>query len=196
MPPEPEWDDEHDLAPVDHLEQLLANATGALLDVASMAGNITDPLELWHLIETHRATIKIAVANAESELVSLAHVAISDLGGELCLADGRVIEAGWQGGSKKWDGPRLVPAVASRLTDEFAVDRSTGEVAPPAVFAGNVAHRVAECLGGFAPSTQWRSGPLEKLGLDPADYRTSEPGRIKVAPKAPKPNRTPLEEAA
>lgn len=187
--------DSPDVTPFVLLDQWLSDATGDLVEVAGKCGAITDPAELWQLIDRLRSDVKLALSQAEDELVRLAHVAIKDAGGEITVGD-QTIEAGWQAGGTEWDSPLLVPAVAARAADEFSVDRETGEVPPPAVFAENVARRMAECLGGLTKSASWRTGPLEAMGLDVDNYRQKKPGKIRVGVKQPKPALKPQEKAA
>lgn len=82
--------------------------------------------------------------------------------------------------SERWDGPALISRVAAVAADWY-VDRETGEVLPPAVFAEKVASATAKVLGGLAPSTKWRTSFLKEIGVnDYGKYRTFEQGAPKI----------------
>lgn len=163
------------------LRSALEEAQIIVAGVDANVGDLTEPEDLWGLLEMVRELRgKEFLATLEDTLVRQLHGAME--GYRYTLSDGRRIVKGTYKASERWDGTRLISSVASRLADELWVDKETGEIdlPPPAVQCEQVATYVAQCLGGLAPSTKWRLGPLRYLGIRPDDYRTWEPGRMRV----------------
>lgn len=153
-------------------------------EVDAKAGEVTDPEYLWAMLERVRGLRgRDFLASLEDKLVGLLHSAIPGEYGDYRLNDNRRIYKTYTKEAERWDGERLVSVVAARIADDVQdVDPESGEVTTPplGVVCERVAVRVAECLGGMAPSTKWRVTPLHYLGIDPKPYRTSERGRPKV----------------
>lgn len=82
-----------------------------------------------------------------------------------------------------YEGRKLVKLVAARASD-LAVDRETGEVLPPAVFAELVAEEVMRYSGiDNASHKGWRVAEFTKAGIQINDYRTEKAGQLKVEVK-------------
>lgn len=183
-PPEP-------LDPYTLYDQFLSNAVADLSEVAAKCGNITDPAELWQLIERVRLDVAPALKHVESELTLLAFQAIQDQGGEMQIGE-HTIEAAWSSPSRQWDSPRLI----DKLVQE--IPASCYEDSNRTVEAWEAAQRgfklAVKCLGGETQSASWRSSFIEKLGLDLnlGNYYETRPGSSKrrVGVKQPRPQRS------
>lgn len=97
--------------------------------------------------------------------------------------DGNVFYATRTKSAERWDGEGLASQCAARATDWY-FDRETGEAVTPVVLTSKIVSAITKCLGGFAPSTSWRTSFLKsEFGIDKetvAKYRSSEPGSPKI----------------
>lgn len=64
-----------------------------------------------------------------------------------------------------WDHARLISLLAARAADR-RVDRDTGEILPPAVFAQAVADLIAKCAAIY----KWKVTGLREEGIDPEQF--------------------------
>ena len=181
-PPEPH-------APFELADQHLHNAIGALSDARALAGNITDPYELWQLIDRMRQDVLIAARDCERELVLLAFGAIEDAGGEITVG-AETIEARWDASGYEWDSPLLIDKLIDLIPADTYVDEETGATLPAWDAAGRGFRWAVTCLGGGTRSASWRSGPIDGLDLNIDNYRTRKPNRRVVGVKVPKPSRS------
>jgi hypothetical protein len=77
-----------------------------------------------------------------------------------------------RGGTTKWAWPELLPILSAQIADEV-FDRTSGEIPPLAI----VCEKAMTALGdvvGLTPSKSGRKQALEKRGIDPKKYVTTE----------------------
>lgn len=88
----------------------------------------------------------------------------------------------WSGGSDKvrWDATKLIGDMARRMQSVWkleAVVTQDGERGDPEPLIREAIQQTAAAAGATAPSHGWRTTPLKALGLNPDDYRRTEPGQ-------------------
>ena len=151
----------------------LEEAVSIVEALATWAAGLDDPEHIIRVrLAVQEVTARIRVADAE--LVA----AFCMLGQEVTV-DGKRYWPTTAKETERWDSSLLVSRLAAVAAD-WAVDRETGEVLPPAVFAEKIVTATAKVLGGLAPSTKWRTSYLKELGVEADKYRTFERGGPRI----------------
>jgi len=89
------------------------------------------------------------------------------------------LEASWSGGAT-WDGKTILARLVALTVDEAYVDKTTGEVRPPAAFAAYLANEIAACAGLDSGSREWRKTELRGRGIEPNDHIERHPNPRKT----------------
>lgn len=90
-----------------------------------------------------------------------------------------VLQASWSG-NDAWDGVTIGKRLISRCVDLYYVNRETGEVAPPAVFAECILNELIACAGLDRKSQTWRKEELRGRGIEPNDHVQRDPNARKT----------------
>jgi len=90
-----------------------------------------------------------------------------------------VLAASWSG-SDQWDGVTIARRVVARGCDEYPVDKTTGEIRPPAVFAEMLLNDLIACAGLDRKSQPWKKEELRGRGIEPNDHIQRDPNARKT----------------
>jgi hypothetical protein len=102
--------------------------------------------------------------------------AVRAMAQDVVVWDGGTAERRWGKTRKEWKHDDLVRAVAVRITEQHAVDTTTGTLDEA------LSHTLLEALTEFAATHRpdWRVTAVRPLGIDPDEFCTSVPGRATV----------------
>lgn len=169
-----------------HLNEAVKAAHENLLVIAEAIASL-HPAELIEFREAHEhfdgyRKLKQALGLIDAEMTKAFCDADQDV-----TFDGNVYYPTRTKSAERWDGEGLASQCAARATDWYhTLDEETGEMVPvpPVVLSTKIVTAITKCLGGFAPSTSWRTSFLaSEFGIDKATvakYRSSEPGSPKI----------------
>lgn len=90
-----------------------------------------------------------------------------------------VLQASWTG-NDQWDGVAIAKRLVARGVDEYTVDKTTGEIRPPAVFAEMLLNDLIACAGFDRTSQTWRKEELKGRGIDPDAHIRRDPDARKT----------------
>lgn len=85
-----------------------------------------------------------------------------------------VLACAWQG-SDQWDGVAIAKRVVARGVDMYPVDKETGEIRPPAVFAEMLLNDLIACAGLDRKSQPWKKEELRGRGIPPEPHVRRDP---------------------
>ena len=89
------------------------------------------------------------------------------------------LAAAWSG-TETWDGIGLARRVTAQAVDDGYVDKTTGEVRPPAAFAEFVVNEIIACAGLDRASQPWRKEDLRARGIEPKPFIRRNPNPRKT----------------
>lgn len=90
-----------------------------------------------------------------------------------------VLAASWSG-NDQWDGVAIARRLVARGVDDYPVDKTTGEVRPPAVFAEMLLNDLIACAGLDRKSQPWKKEELRGRGIEPNDHVRRDPNARKT----------------
>lgn len=165
---------------VRRVQRRLQGAVIAFAEVVSVETDVDCFAALFDALDKPREGLTQQLALVRDTVALALHEAIIDEPNRQRIFPGiGVLACAWQG-SDQWDGVAIARRVVARGVDEYPVDKTTGEVRPPAVFAEMLLNDLVATAGLDRKSQPWKKEELRGRGIDPAPFVRRDPNARKT----------------
>lgn len=166
------------MSPMRDVRRVRVRLQKAVLAFAEVVAVEEDPdalAALFDALDKPREGLTQQLATVRDGIALKLHLLIVDDPNRTRIFPGvGVLTATWSG-NDQWDGVAIARRLVARGVDEYPVDRTTGEVRPPAVFAEMLLNDLIACAGFDRKSQSWKKEELRGRGIDPDEHVRRDP---------------------